>query len=407
MPDKTVNTVCQWIDHQTAETFDIAGNPTKGEQRIEVRADSSVTYSPYAKANYKTLIATGRDAGTSLFGVKNSCKPGEYIASYKGLFGAQAGSVQASDPIIREISDPGSSPHPDAQYQASKKLLEKYIAATETWRGGNFIAEFAETVRSLAHPLKTLYNHTWSFAGQCKSLGKYYKRDPVSYGKALGGAWLTYAFGAVPLAQDAADACAACNKLSDSLNGDSLPLKASGLFRTQPTVETKQLGIGVGGYGYSPNRVLTKQFVSSVRYKGAVYARPPGIGQVLDNFGVNLLDIVPAVWEAIPWSFLVDYFVNVQEILDSAKLAFADVAWLNSTVRNSNTVNSKNYAAPAHPAKFTESYTPGWAARVRVTRTPLHSIPYPGFRFRIPGIESAKWCNVTALAAQCAGSKPK
>ena len=404
--DKTVNTVQQWVDHQYAETYDIAGLPTKGEQRIQVRADNTVTYSPYTKPNWKHLIAAGQDAGTSLYGTRNACKPGQYSAQYKGQFGAQAGFVEASDPIIRDISDPGDAPHPDAKYQASKALLGQYIAATATWRGGNFIAEFAETVNMLAHPLKSIYSRTWSLAGSAKNLGKIYAQDPVRYGKALGGAWLGYAFGIKPLVQDANDALAACHKLGDGVFGDRFKLQASGFVRTQPVITRPQLGIGVGGYGYSPNRDMVKQTTYSVRYKGAIYSSPPSIGALLENFGVGFTDLLPAVWEAIPWSFLVDYFINVQELLDSAKLAFADISFLNMTVRNSATCNTKNYAAAVHPAKFTEFSTPGWAARTRVTRTPLHSLPYPGFHYRIPGIESSKWCNVAALAAQIAGSVP-
>jgi hypothetical protein len=36
----------------------------------------------------------------------------------------------------------------------------------------------------------------------------------------------------------------------------------------------------------------------------------------VDHFGLNLPDLVPAAWELVPWSWVVDYFTTVGAYLD-------------------------------------------------------------------------------------------
>lgn len=361
---------------------------------------------------WKACIAAGTSATSVLDGYKQvhgfagmtythiGSKPGLKDVKITTGHNLNAGSA---------VNYPGAVVNSDADAMAVKNLLGSYISQRNAWRGGNFIAEFAETVHMLAHPLKSIYNRTWSFVGTVGKLKKVYRRDPHRYGRLLGGAWLAYAFGIKPLVDDVADAQAAINKLRDSLGAfDLLPIMGSGYAEAVQHIFTNA-AVPNCPYAQFNEDLFSKSFV---KYYGYIRARPMNYPQIAENFGVGFTDILPAVWEAVPWSFLVDYFVNVSEMLDSAKFAFADLAWLNKGTKVALESKSSDIFGPTS-AGVANGYTVNCGGGGSVSkrhwkhRTAVLDIPYPSFHFRIPGIGSTKWANVAALVAQIAGSKPR
>lgn len=108
-------------------------------------------------------------------------------------------------------------------------------------------------------------------------------------------------------------------------------------------------------------------------------------------------------------SFLVDYFANVGEVLDSWRLWDANVAWCKVTVRNSKTLNVTNLHIIPHPTQPTDTYAIGgnpglYALSQYVSRAPT-SIPSPNFHFQMPDFPDMKWLNIAALSNQMFGSK--
>lgn len=367
--------------------------------------------------NYRKIIAQAGNATTSLIGTRYRMKLGELryadLPKESGPFylsATRCNAVTATGHNMAVGSFPNvvAVPNSEAEYQAASKLLKSYIAAETGWRGGTAIAEFRDTLRMLKNPLKATYRHTYTFVGKVGKLKKVYRRDPVRYGKLLGGLWLSYSFGLKPLMSDISDAEEAFRRFQEDLGSvDTFKIRGSGTVKLQTEDYRNH---GVWGARYAVHDRSTR-YESSVRYKGAIRARPPGYNAVLSNFGVNFTDIIPAVWEAVPWSFMVDYFVNVGEVLDSMKLAFANIGWLKKTVRNSgiriwsdvraqeSLTTTLDYSVSCGGGK---SYT----QVVRVNRQPIYAMPYPGFRFRIPGTEG-QVANIAALVAAIRGSKPR
>jgi len=300
------------------------------------------------------------------------------------------------------------TPDPDALNHASSQLLKKYLDATKSWRGGNFVAEFGETVEMFLHPVKSIYRRSWTFVGKLKKLRKVYERDPVSYSKALADLYLAFVFAIKPLAQDANDFADTVTKYQTSYVPDVLHIHAHGKSKklvSRDTVDVTSAPYGIGLMQSERSVVLD----SHVIYAGAIRSAPTFNGRTLSQFGFDEFDIVPAVWEAIPFSFLVDYFLNVQEVLDSMRYWQADISWLQQTVRNSATLNyGKPYQIPSTTATFACSSSDAgfYASATKVKRVAVGSMPYPGFQLKFPAISSLKWLNVAALARQFAGSKP-
>lgn len=398
---------------KAADAF--GGLTTKGTSRVIVARDNFVRYGDDLP-NWREIIAYGGNATTSMVGVRTASKPGITGCFWRGkdssplTKGAQ-GSWDGHD--LNQFQDCPSSVSadfdPEAYNKAATALLGSYQAAVNTWRGGNFIAEFGETVEMLAHPIRSFYDRTWTFVGRVGRLRKVWRINPLRYGRLLGSLWLAYVFGIRPLLSDIADADAAVRRLGADLGRhDTYPLIGNG--RVTSLLSQRLNGVIPAPTGL-PSYTIRDSFVSresSVRFKGAVIAKPPGWRPVADNFGVGFYDIVPAVWEAIPFSFLVDYFVNVAEVLDSYRLADAHFSRLQRTVRNSVVVNLGSARPnPSSVSQF-DIVPSGGGGRVRITSVTRFksSVPYSDFQFRVPGLSSLKWLNVAALVAQIAGSRP-
>lgn len=370
-----------------------------------LRVTDSVTYGANLP-NWRELLQSGNSATTTLVGVRYSSKASELRQDVVGK-----GPAKGFGRIATGFSPQHYFPAPPlatvdsvAEQKAASSFLADYLKATQSWKGGATIAEFSETINMLANPIDSLYKRTITFVGSVGRLKRVYKRDPIRYGKLLGQLWLAYAFGIAPLVGDVNDAYAAVKSLSEDLGAvDTKRIIGSGYNKV---ILNSTLGetVSYADYCFADRTLFVE---NGVRYLGAVRCTPPGPAAIAEDFGVGFADILPSVWEGIPWSWLVDYFVNVNEMLESIRLAFADFAWLNRTVRN----RAVQYWTAVRPADSNSYYDvtasggQGYYQSKVVVRVAT-TVPYPSWRFRIPGLPR-QFANVSALVLAIKGSKPK
>ena len=366
-------------------------------------------------ADWKVRVSLCQSATSSLVGTRFRIRPqyGTFYWRYAPGGWTESGYGSVTQGYWRWPA-PAVVVNTIADRNAKSKFLKKYLSIKNTWRGGNFLAEIRETIHMVRHPVSSLYRETWKLARDVKHLGKVYRLSPTRYGRALSDLWLAWSFGVKPLISDCNDATSAFNKVSsrgfenEAFPGDAIPISAFG--RDTSTVVTTGEWIppgGLSGYGTAIFDDLTKSD-STVRYHGKVTATPQGAGQLIDQFGIGIFDVVPAVWEAIPYSFLVDYFLNVQEKLDSMHLWACNVSWLNKTIRNSQTINLLNLRLKTARSGLSAYYTGGrfYALGTFVSRDRT-DVPTPEWYFTMPGFGSLKWLNIYALSQQIEDSKPK
>jgi hypothetical protein len=173
---------------------------------------------------------------------------------------------------------------------------------------------------------------------------------------------------------------------------------------SKPEINPWSPHFGAAGWFYESHTETTSQ----VKYYGMIKATPPGFQNALQGFGLDVYDIVPAVWEAVPWSFFVDYFVNVNEMLDSMRYWSAEVSWLNRAVKNSVTnIYSSVQGEYLHDGYYQLGGTHSARAGAEyVNRIKLTTLPYPGWQFKCPGLGSVKVVNIAALITGIKKSRP-
>jgi hypothetical protein len=363
--------------------------------------------------NWSALLLTGGQAGSTLEGVRYFSFSREYSYQYyrdasnypldnqcqRGYSVGSTGIISLP-PLVTAINA-------DADYRARQKFLGKSLDARKAWRGGNFLIEFRETIHMLKHPLTGLRDNLSKFSKAVKRLDGLRSK---AYAKALGNLWLEYSFGWSPLFEDIKDINGALNKFRDGTYADSKRLSATGFVEEQTAMQRGGIAFG-GGIAELALCDDFKKFKAVVRYYAALKARPETVPNIADNFGFNAGDFLPAVWEGIPWSFFIDYFLNVQEQLDSCQLAFADYAWIMRGVRNTNS-HIRTACFPntlgAASAHFVVKCGGGSAnsSVIYKRRDPQLGVPTPPWRFRVPGMGSLKWVNTGSLYTQFLASAP-
>jgi hypothetical protein len=220
----------------------------------------------------------------------------------------------------------------------------------------------------------------------------------------LSDSWLEANFGWSPLLSDAVDAYHGLRRLAartplarfygTSDNDDPPTFTSASRNHSGPTITW----------------VTKTQLKYDVTFYGAVKVEVNSpTGAAVEEMGVRARDFLPAVWEAIPYSFLVDYFSNVGDIIEAVSFPRSDLAWVARTFRNHSTRSTEQavieeISSPPYPASLSWKvfdYTPSrveWD-RKYINRTPYSDSLVPSLRFEIPGSKNwRKWCNVAALA---------
>lgn len=113
----------------------------------------------------------------------------------------------------------------------------------------------------------------------------------------ISGTWLALKFAWFPAVQDVYSACEALHTLNQ---------ERSWTFRSRSRVRKDNVQVTVSG--------LRMDRCTQVRYK-FILKNPPTTWQ---SFG--LMDPLPILWEVLPWSFVLDWFVPVGDFLSTSGL---------------------------------------------------------------------------------------
>lgn len=295
-----------------------------------------------------------------------------------------------------------------ANNRALELLVRKIRDAQTTFSGGVAAGEFIQTVKLLSRPAHALHD---LFINDTRSLERWMRRMKhlprkqriKEYLNIATDWWLTFQLGAAPLLADidsAAEAVANSRYASEYYRPRKI-VRAVGVdescahspnLSSVPSTATNRM--------YVDSRKYTRV---SVRYIACVDAGTQALASYR-RLGIDASNFLPTVWELLPWSFVIDYFSNIGDVISAASLSTSSIRWVVKTTRreyeHTYIVGSK-ILLPSETslAKWrVSSKVPGKTVikRTNVTRIPYYGSLVPSLQFELPGM-ATQWLNMAAL----------
>lgn len=282
----------------------------------------------------------------------------------------------------------------EAANSAASNFYRDVRNKMSTFKGSVFAAEARDAKRMMVDRSKRILASIDPYQRRLKKrwYGKGSKRSRL---KLLSDSWLELQFGWLPLFSDIQDAKRALDNPRPQysrVKGESTSIVPVLQYTTPYNV-----GIGAAWVHYE------EQTSVSVKYYGEIraYKEPSGAGP-LQDFGLHAREFLPTLWEVIPWSFAVDYFTNVGDIVTAISYARTDIRWSASLTRSYRVRKRRMEFEPwANTAAYSfrvdeSSPFESMAKTSSVKRERGVQVDVPSFRWGLPNLKQG--INLAALA---------
>lgn len=365
---------------------------------------------------WRQALRDGRDATTSLTGnlTRVRIKPGSLVfrvpVSGVGFTQRQEVTGLLQIPVSIPAGNPSSIDTSRADAEALGKFAKKILATKTALQGGVVVGELRQTLSMIRNPARGLRRlvDVWKDAAQeiraaRRLAGVLSSQHRSAVAKNLADAWLEYSFGWRPLLSDIRAGSDALNKYVVGQSLETRRLTSSASTTGNPVETSGQNTDGIARWVY---RIVTVDH-SQVIYRGALRmeARDP---MHMDPalFGFTPSQFLPTAWELLPYSFLIDYFVNIDDVINGWSTLFTELAWCNRTVRNHIRRDYRGWsddkiALQQHGQSSGVTVVPCEVVieKASVARAKYTGTYVPDLTFTIPGLGSKKWLNIAALIA--------
>lgn len=306
---------------------------------------------------------------------------------------------------------------------ARGNFYSKLNSLTNAIDGLVFLGELKETLKLLRAP------HL-GFQKLCKgfldTLKKRKRADPKRWTKDIGNLWLEQSLGWNPLINDAKAAIDAYERITGQ--GRPLPVVvvSSGAKKVYDnhnsssylTSGAKLVGLQNSGLIANVIYALDRNVVT-VRYRAGVTAQVEAPRwNDKDLWGFSPQNFIPSAWNILPWSFLVDYGLNMSSFLEGACTRTPKTTFCNRTLIQERSIYttiqiSEKENISIDPGNYTflgiqgdNSPKSHKATRKTVSRTKIPEVPRPQLQFNW-SFTDGQLLNVAALLSQASALHPQ
>lgn len=297
--------------------------------------------SPYTRTGVFVVSAIPGDVvftGTVKVAINNPPPPAPIDYAYRPVRETMKG-------FAYPIMAPGHLTVSDVNAEAAAltETYKKVLAAQRQLNASATVAELAETIRQFGRPFRGVvdltHRHLNRLDKERRRLHGPIKRQKEDWADIVSSTYLEYAFGLAPLINDTkgiAEALARWNlEGQDEILAPKTKAVGRGVDRASSSA-TQHFG-GPGPYRYLSFTKNSKKLTESrVQYvvglSATLQADFQSNERLIQLLGFSPQDWIPGIYEGVPWSWLVDYFFNVGNILEAACTSTADVKWISKTV---------------------------------------------------------------------------
>lgn len=370
------------------------------EQHVKSWTDS---FTGDSNPQWKLLVDSGQNATTTAFGVEQQHSCIQINVHFKSTVPGNKGTRRYVGPNSQcpWVQSVNNFDYSKADSMARMEFLRKYTKTVQGFSTGIFLGELRETLRMIRNPAAALRrgvdNYCEAARRRARKVKNHNRREGVH--RVLRETWLEYSFGWAPLYGDIEDAVTILAGLSKTwgvnITGKAeVSSKDVGLFTVAPGGAYPHVVVGFDGF----DRTFA-------RYKGRVDASVSIPPTTRHRWGLRSEDFWPTVWELIPYSFLVDYFTNIGDVISHASQGTVTLAWGCKTLRGerSRTQVSSGLRMPLGIIGTYGGSSHGFKSYYKhFIRSPINSVSVgvSDLAFEVPGFGSKKWLNIGALFRQ-------
>lgn len=218
--------------------------------------------------------------------------------------------------------------------------------------GQVLLAEFRQTLAMVRRPFKTLRDSLKSRPAVMIDIIRR-ARHRKQAEKALADSWLEFSFGMLPLLSDIQGATKALASLHEYPR--RVTVTGKGKHEWNWCSPTTLSTTGQSCYYYLTTSVEADALV---RYKAALKGEvfcgvnaevSKQVDQVTHRLGLTASEFIPTLYEALPWSFFVDYFSTVGAVVNAWGASHTDLAWVVRSEKSvARTKSVGVWKAPMH-----------------------------------------------------------
>lgn len=276
-----------------------------------------------------------------------------------------------------------------ADAKASNSFLGKVRESRVRVSGPTFLGEIRETISMIRRPASVMLDFLNDYVSRVKAIKRQRKRRPTEWINKAGDLWLEGTFGWVPLMRDIQDAKDAYNSLIDK--DRVVYISAGGVDQKKfPDELTYTTYPGTGSWlqiMLASENAFNRHIV---RYRGAMLAQAATTARDrFARFGFTPSEFAPTAWELLPWSFLIDYFASIGDVITGLVTDTSQVRWVNKSEVKIASRDTRAYIR--HPRSdwpqfvYDDFSSPGTATIVSrtVKRSVGVNIPTPSLHFKL------------------------
>lgn len=303
------------------------------------------------RPNWKALVAKGEPAGNNVHANKTTFELEPFscvlLIQRKRLNGNPPGRIVYRTELTEyltkyytSITAPAVGVHiAGTKEQAAANFVKKAQKRLSTnMQTGVLLGELAETLRMVRRPAVALRKGLRRYLDKVDENLKRNKRQSVRKRNAIvAETWLEAAFGWAPLLADAENAALSAGKVASGIH-----LHVTDMCQKETSVNEAGGSIAYPGAGSHAFDITVKTVTRS-----DVYGMfKPDFGEKVpfpDAFGLRPRDIIPTIWELIPWSFAVDYFTGIGDFISSMMFPTTALQWYNRSTHTKVIRSTSNY----------------------------------------------------------------
>lgn len=307
-----------------------------------------------------------------------------------------SGDVYLSSPARpMTISNVNSGALTSAYNQAVAKLYNQLTSFQQSAQTGEDLGELSQTVKLLRHPFKPMRDFTLTLMRKHERALLWNNPDRAI--KEMANIRLEWNFGIKPLLKTIAGAVVGLQ------NRDVMafyqPFSAHGISAHDGLVSNPS-----NNSGHIAARMnLITSSSQYVRFKGVW-----GVGVNIDKvpveraLGLTAPDLIPTIYNLIPWSWAIDAISNLGTVMDAFAVPWGGVRWCNRTDRtttvHTSTMEAITQSLLVEDLKF---MSPGYykCHGVAFFRAPVTVMPIPELELH-PIASGAQYWNLAAALTQ-------